>query len=172
MLPEFYGLQILIYTVGIKMSTFQIYGEIKWDTVFRGFTLVLTLTCNRQLININTSLHLFIFLLDFRTSFYLGTQVPWNFWIGPPLCCLISKLSFIINLSTASSEIVLGSDWQVRTLRMTCEMTLCPNLCSTRAILEIVQLKVIKRLLLLSLNLFWQPYMKNLLCVFQKWYHR
>lgn len=48
------------------MATFQIYGEIKWDTVFRGFTLVLTLTCSRWLININTSLHLFIFLLDFN----------------------------------------------------------------------------------------------------------
>ena len=163
MLPEFYGLQILIYIVGIKMATFQRYGEIKWDTVFRGFTLVLTLTCSRWLININTSLHLFIFLLDFKTSFYLGSQVPWNFWVSPPLCCLISKLSFIINLSTASSEIVLGSAWQVRALGMACEMT---------AVLEVGQVKVVKRLLLLSLNLFWQPYMKNLLCVFQKWYHR
>ena len=155
------------------MSTFQVYGEIKWDTVFRGFISVLTLTWNRQLININTSLHLFIFLLDFRTSFYLGNQVPWSFWVSPPLCCLISKLSFIINLSMASSEIVLGSDWQLRTLGMTHLKWLCVLISAPlEAILEMAQLKVIKRLLLLSLNLFWQPYMKNLLCAFQKWYHR
>ena len=73
----------------------------------------------------------------------------------------------------ASSEIVLGSDWQVRTLRMTHLKWLCVLISDPlEAVLEITQLKVIKRLLLLSLNLFWQPYMKSLLCVFQKLYHR
>lgn len=73
----------------------------------------------------------------------------------------------------ASSEIVLASDWQVRTLGMTHLKWLCVLISAPlAAILETAQPKVIKRLLLLSLDLFWQPYMKNLLCVFQKWYHR
>lgn len=73
----------------------------------------------------------------------------------------------------ASSEIVLVVDWEVRTLRMTHLKWLCVLIFAPlEAILEIAQLKMIKRLLFLSLNLFWQHWIKKPPLRFQKWYHR
>lgn len=61
-LPKFYELQILIYTMGIKISTLQVYGEIKRDTVLRVFTSVLsTIVLFREpsVLGISELVHLF-----------------------------------------------------------------------------------------------------------------
>ena len=61
-LLKFYELQILIYTMGIKLSTLQAYGETKWDTVFRVFTSVLSIIIlfrEPSVLGISEFVHLF-----------------------------------------------------------------------------------------------------------------
>lgn len=82
--------------------------------------LLQCLACNRHSVNINPSLFHLYFLFDLKMSFHLGSQVFLEFLSS--FISLVSNLHvlFIISPTMASCEIVLDTDWQVRTLRMTC----------------------------------------------------